>query len=156
MGTLSFARARALTLSSAQFQPMRSYFDHEKLKVYQSAIGFITWSTDLLIHVEARAAVKDQLDRASTSVPLNIAEGNGKFAIRDRCRFLDFARGSALECAACLDVLIAKKLLEEKAVRAGKEQLLEIVSMLVGLINSLSARIQEDAPSYLGSEQEHE
>ena len=135
---------------------MRSYFDHEKLRVYQSAIGFVTWSTDLLIHVEARAAVKDQLDRASTSVPLNIAEGNGKFAIRDRCRFLDFARGSALECAACLDGLVAKKLLEEKAVRAGKEQLLEIVSMLVGLINSLSARIQEDAPSYLGSEQEHE
>ena len=111
---------------------MRPHFDHEKLKVYQSAIGFITWSTDLLIHVKARAAVKDQLDRASTSVPLNIAEGNGKFAIRDRCRFLDFARGSALECAACLDVLVAKKLLEEKAVRAGKEQLLEIVSMLVG------------------------
>ena len=135
---------------------MRSYFDHEKLKVYQSAIGFITWSTDLLIHVEARAAVKDQLDRASTSVPLNIAEGNGKFAIRDRCRFLDFARGSALESAACLDVLVAKRLLEEKGVRAGKEQLLEIVSMLMGLINSLSARIQEDAPSYLASEQEHE
>jgi four helix bundle protein len=156
VSTLSFAPALALTLSRAQSQPMRSYFDHEKLKVYQSAIRFITWSTDLLIHVEARAAVKDQLDRASTSVPLNIAEGNGKFAIRDRCRFLDFARSSALECAACLDVLIAKKLLEEKAVRAGKEQLLEIVSMLVGLINSLSARIQEDAPSYLGSEQEHE
>jgi len=75
---------------------MRSYFDHEKLKVYQSAIGFITWSTNLLIHVEAKAAVKDQLNRASTSIPLNIAEGNGKFAIRDRCRYLDFARGSAL------------------------------------------------------------
>jgi hypothetical protein len=72
VGTLSFARALALTLSRAQFQPMRSYFDHEKLKVYQSAIGFITWSTDLLIHVETRAAVKDQLDRASTSVPLTV------------------------------------------------------------------------------------
>ena len=89
---------------------MRPFFDHEKLKVYQSAIGFINWSTDLLTQVNAKAAVKDQLDRASTSVPLNIAEGNGKFAIRDRCRFLDFARGSALECAACLDVLVAKKL----------------------------------------------
>jgi four helix bundle protein len=89
---------------------MRPYFDHEKLKVYQSAIGFITWSTDLLVQVSAKAAVKDQLDRASTSVALNIAEGNGKFAIRDRCRFLDFARGSALECAACLDVLVAKRL----------------------------------------------
>jgi four helix bundle protein len=135
---------------------MRPYFDHEKLKVYQSAIGFITWSTDLLAQVNAKAAVKDQLDRASTSVALNIAEGNGKFAIRDRCRFLDFARGSALECAACLDVLVAKRLLEEPAIRAGKEQLLEVVSMLIGLINSLSARIQEDAPGYAGSEQEQE
>jgi four helix bundle protein len=135
---------------------MRPYFDHEKLKVYQSAIGFVTWSTDLLVQVNAKAAVKDQLDRASTSVALNIAEGNGKFAIRDRCRFLDFARGSALECAACLDVLVAKRLLEEPAIRAGKEQLLEVVSMLIGLINSLSARIQEDAPGYAGSEQEQE
>ena len=133
---------------------MRLYFDHEKLKVYQSAIGFITWSTDLLVEVTAKAAVKDQLDRASTSVALNIAEGNGKFAIRDRCRFLDFARGSALECAACLDVLVAKRLVEEPITRHGKDQLLEIVSMLVGLISSLNARIQEDAPSYATSEQE--
>jgi four helix bundle protein len=100
--------------------------------------------------------VKDQLDRASTSVPLNIAEGNGKFAIRDRCRFLDFARGSALECAAFLDVFVAKRLVEPEKVRAGKEQLLEIVSMLIGLTNSLSARIQEDAPSYAISEREQE
>src|SRR5688572_6117245 len=100
---------------------MRPSFDHEKLKVYQAAIAFITWSTDLLTQVEAKAAVKDQLDRASTSVPLNIAEGNGKFATRDRCRFLDFARGPALECAACLDVFVAKRLVEPEKVRAGKE-----------------------------------
>lgn len=135
---------------------MRSSFDHEKLKVYQSAIAFVAWSTTLLGPVQTKAAVKDQLDRASTSVALNIAEGNGKFAIRDRCRFLDFARGSALECAACLDVLVAKSLLEKNAVAAGKDQLLEIVSMLMGLMNSLNARIQEDAPSYLSPEQEHE
>jgi four helix bundle protein len=133
---------------------MRPYFDHEKLKVYQSAIGFVTWSTDLLVQVNGKAAVKDQLDRASTSVALNIAEGNGKFAIKDRCRFLDFGRGSALECAACLDVLVAKSLIEAETVRFGKEQLLEVVSMLLGLINSLGARIQEDAPGYPMPEQE--
>ena len=133
---------------------MRPHFDHEKLKVYQSAIGFVTWSTDLIAAVKAKAAVKDQLDRASTSVALNIAEGNGKFALRDRCRFLDFARGSALECAACLDVLVAKRLIEAETIRLGKEQLLEVVSMLVGLINSLNARIQEDAPGYARLEQE--
>ena len=135
---------------------MRPQFDHEKLKVYQSAIRFITWSTDLLIQVSTKAAVKDQLDRASTSVALNIAEGNGKFAIRDRCRFLDFARGSALECAACLDVLVAKRLLDFEVIQAGKQELLEIVSMLMGLTNSLNARIQEDGPGYWGEEQEQE
>jgi four helix bundle protein len=135
---------------------MRPYFDHEKLKVYQSAIRFVTWSTDFLAGINAKAAAKDQLDRASTSVPLNIAEGNGKFAIRDRCRFLDIARGSALECAACLDVLVAKRLAEEETIQPGKDQLFEIVSMLVGLTNSLTARIGEEAPAYGGSGQEQE
>ncbi len=132
-------------------------FDHEKLNVYQASIKFIAWATELISKVKGKAAVKDQLDRASTSIPLNIAEGNGKFAIRDRCRFLDFARGSALECAACLDVLVAKRLIEQAEIVSGKEQLFEIVSMLIGLINSLTSRIGEEPGTYLGSsEQEQE
>ena len=59
-------------------------------------------------------AVRGQLDRASTSIPLNIAEGNGKYTALDRCKFFDTARGSALGCAACLDVLVAKKSLAQK------------------------------------------
>jgi four helix bundle protein len=138
---------------------MKPRFDHEKLNVYQASIKFVTWATELASRVEGKAAVKDQLDRASTSIPLNIAEGNGKFSIRDRCRFLDFARGSTLECAACLDVLVAKHLTDATAVASGKEQLLEIVSMLMGLIKSLSSRIGEEPGVYLGSgeyEQEQE
>jgi len=135
---------------------MNPRFDHEKLNVYQASLTFITWATELISKVDVKGAVKDQLDRASTSVPLNIAEGNGKFAIKDRCRFLDFARGSALECAACLDVLVAKKLSEEAVVRAGKEQLFEIVSMLMGLISSLTARIGEEEGTYSFSEKEEQ
>ena len=130
-------------------------FDHEKLNVYQASIKFVTWATELISKVESKAAVKDQLDRASTSIPLNIAEGNGKFAIRDRCRFLDFARGSTLECAACLDVLVAKGLLKEEAVQTGKQLLLEIACMLIGLINSLMTRLREEPGDYIDfSEQE--
>ncbi|PYI97100.1 MAG: four helix bundle protein [Verrucomicrobia bacterium] len=135
---------------------MKARFDHEKLNVYQASLTFITWATELISKVDAKAAVKDQLDRASTSVPLNIAEGNGKFAIKDRCRFLDFARGSALECAACLDVLVAKKLSDETAVWPGKEQLIEIVSMLMGLINSLTARVGEESGTYSFSEKDEQ
>ncbi len=103
-------------------------FDHEKLTVYQAAIKFVAWSSDVLVNVPKGLAVHNQLDRAATSIPLNIAEGNGKFTSTDRCRYLDIARGSALECAACLDVLVEE----------GKSVLIEIVSMLVGLIRANS------------------
>ncbi len=114
-------------------------FDHEKLNVYQSAITFVVWSSDLLIDIRKSMAVHNQLDRAATSIPLNIAEGNGKHTSADRCRFFDTARGSALECAACLDVLVAKTVINESTAIEGKGLLLEIVSMLVGLIRSNSA-----------------
>jgi four helix bundle protein len=83
-------------------------------------------------------SVRDQLDRASTSIPLNIAEGNGKFTQPDRCRFFDNARGSTLECAAALDVLVAKSLCSADDILPGKERLRAAVSMLVGLIRANS------------------
>ena|ERR1700722_15764694 len=95
---------------------MKIYFDHEKLDVYNDSIVFCGWAGEFLAGISAKAAVKDQLDRASTSIPLNIAEGNGKFSARDRARFLEIARGSALECAACLDVLLVRKLAAEEHV----------------------------------------
>ncbi len=54
---------------------MKTYFDHEKLDVYQRSIAFCGWVGELLSDITGKAAAKDQLDRASTSLPLNIAEG---------------------------------------------------------------------------------
>jgi four helix bundle protein len=121
------------------------WFDHERLDVYRESIGFIAWLSTLL---EGRARigdVKDQLDRASTSIPLNIAEGNGKYSPKDRCRFFDIAHGSALECAAGLDVLVAKAKLTPDQIRPGKEVLQKIVRMLIGLIKRHSSRDYEKA-----------
>ena len=113
-------------------------FDHEKLVVYQRAIHFAGWTEAALTHLPKTLAVHNQLDRASTSIALNIAEGNGKFTPPDRCRFFDVARGSALECAACLDVLVIKNKLTSPQASEGKAVLVEIVSMLVGLIRANS------------------
>lgn len=109
-------------------------FDHEKLRVYQQAIAFVGWCEVVFQQAPKKLAVYDQLDRASTSIPLNLAEGNGKFSKKDRCRFLDIARSSALESAACLDVLVAKHHLSIEVAEEGKKQLHSIVSMLMGLI----------------------
>ena len=128
---------------------MRTYFDHEKLAAYQLSIELVAWVTDLMENVSKSIAVYDQLDRASTSIPLNIAEGNGKFTPPDRCRYFDNARGSALECAAALDVLVAKKRATAAQVEHGKELLHRIVSTLVGLIRSNSPdRLHEEPGRY--------
>lgn len=118
-------------------------FDHEKLRVYQQSLAFVTWATDLLEEVPAQAAAKDQLDRASTSVPLNLAEGNAKWSAADRGRYLRSASGSALECAACLDVLVAKRLATPERVQEGKMLLQGVVAMLGGLMNETSSRLNE-------------
>lgn len=124
-------------------------FDHEKLKVYQKALYFIEWLSKLEIkNASKKIAVIDNLDRASTSIVLNIPEGNGKFTSKDRCRFFDISRGSALESAGCLDVLLKKGMISKDDNEEGKRILEEIVSMLVGLIKSNSDRVFEEAAEY--------
>src|SRR5215470_9390588 len=138
---------------------MKTYFDHEKLDVFQEAIAFCGWVGELLAQISAKAAAKDQLDRASTSLPLNIAEGNGKFSTVDRARFLEIARGSALECAACLDVLAVRKLVAVDRILPAKERLVRIVNMLMGMLKRFSERaefLREDEGLYaIEHEQEH-
>ncbi|MBE7503868.1 MAG: four helix bundle protein [Verrucomicrobiales bacterium] len=125
------------------------YFDHEKPVAYHRSIQFVVWAGQLLEKVASKRAVHDQLDRASTSVPLNIAEGNAKYTAPDRCRYFDTARGSALECAACLDVLVAKGQFTTDQVLEGKAILHETVSLLVGLIRSISPeRLGEEPRPY--------
>jgi four helix bundle protein len=128
---------------------MKPIFDHERLTVYKESLVFCGWVGELLDSTSAKAAVKDQLDRASTSVPLNIAEGNGKFSDKDRARYFETARGSALECAACLDVLVVRKLTSEELVIEQKERFARVVQMLMELLRRFSPHadvLREDAP----------
>jgi four helix bundle protein len=119
------------------------HFGHEKLEVYCETIRFIAWLTTILEGTARLGDVKDQLDRASISIALNLAEGNGKFACRDRRRFFDIAHGSAMECAAGLDVLVAKGKLTPTQIQPGKDHLVRIVRMLMGLIKRNSSRDYE-------------
>lgn len=143
---------------------MKTYFDHERLDVYQEAILFCGWVADLLNEIAAKAAAKDQLDRASTSIPLNIAEGNGKSSTTDRVRFLEIAGGSGLEFAACLDVLAVRKFVSAERITPAKEQLVRIVNMLMGMLKRFSTQaefLREDQGVYAieqeqDQEQEHE
>jgi four helix bundle protein len=122
-------------------------FSHEKLKVYQKSLDFIEF-TNKLLAVSNSISAHYQLDRASTSISLNIAEGTGKFTNKDKNKFYDIARGSSMESAACLDVLLKRKKINKDLNEEGKNILFEIVSMLVGLTKSISDRVYENDIEY--------
>ena len=135
-------------------------FDHEKLEVYRFELRFVSWVADLLEEVRTRAEapsgeIRNQLDRASLSALLNTAEGNSKRQAPLRAKYFDDARGSAIECAACLDALVAKKLCTNDRVSPGKPMLLSIVRMLVKLSpipigrESSDSMVREDVAEYV-------
>lgn len=123
-------------------------FDHEKLRAYQESLAFVGWAGPIIDRVPSKLSARDQLDRASTSIVLNIAEGNGKRSHPDRCRYFDIARGSTVECAACLDVLVARQVLNPTEVLEGKAILVGVVSLVTGLIARFSGEVREDAADY--------
>ena len=129
-------------------------FSHEKLNVYQRSLEFIEFVNKIKTSDKIRIDVFNQLEIASTSITLNIAEGTGKFTGRDKCRYYDIARGSAVESAACLDILTLKEMISENYKNEGKTILKEIVSMLFGLIRSNSDRTYENELEYKSSKNE--
>jgi four helix bundle protein len=151
----------ALNYNQSQKQQLHpqlksSCFDHERLEVYKQELEFIKWVTPV-IEVAAKSPsgrpreVCDQLDRASISTVLNTAEGNGKRQRQVRAKFFDDARGSGTECAACLDVLVAKGILSEDKITDGKSMLLRIVCMLSGLVDRFddsAGQLREEGVAY--------
>jgi len=111
-------------------------FDFEKLTVFQKALQAQERLADLMADPPRRTApVLDHLDRAATSVLLNIAEGSGKQAgSRDRIRFYRTALGSAKEAGACLIVLAARGTRHGPALKQAKSLFLEVVAMLYAMV----------------------
>ena len=131
---------------------MNHMFDHEKSDVYGVELEFIRWLTDFLEEVSEYPAAQrrelvDQVDRASMSALFNTAEGNGKRQGRQRAKFFDDARGSALECAAFLDAAVAKRVATNDRIQTGKEMLARVVAMLTRLVERFDPdefRVRED------------
>jgi four helix bundle protein len=119
-------------------EQMKVILGHERLEVYQLSVTFVSSVFPVIEALPSKHSIRDQLNRASTSIALNIAEGNGRYTSKDKCRFFDIAKGSALECAACIDILSQTNLIEEELRDNLKTILGRIVQMIVGLIRKTS------------------
>ena len=58
------------------------------------------------LKLQVNNTLRNQLTRASSSIALNLAEGNGRKQINDRKHFFQIAYGSLKECESILDITI--------------------------------------------------
>jgi len=105
--------------------------DHERLDVYQCALQFAALTFQMMEKLpRGHAELADQLRRATISLPLNIAEGTGKTSPKERARYYSIARGSVMECAAIVDLLVLQRLIEPRIAEQTKLLAVRVVAML--------------------------
>jgi len=113
--------------------PDSTYFYHEELDVYQVALQLVCWVDAFVASLESGARYSSQLDKHTTAIVLNVAEGNGRFSCLDHRRFIDIAYTAAMRPAATLDMIVARGLTTERKVQNGKNLLIRLVPLLLGL-----------------------
>jgi len=124
-------------------------FGHEKLKGYQKGMDFVAIRGELLAGLPRRVSACDPLDRGAESVLVNMAHASRSGSPKDRIVYLGRANGSALECAACLDVFVAKELLATRDVYPGKA--FELLRRIATMLRSLPKVAAHDASSHTSS-----
>ena len=72
--------------------------------------------------------------RAAESVVRNIAEGAGRWSAADTAKHYKIARGEAMECAASLDVLKLRKVIDSQRYEQGIRLLESVVAMLTKML----------------------
>jgi four helix bundle protein len=112
--------------------------DFERLDVYRVALEFQALASSIRLP-PGRRELRDQLHRAALSTVLNTAEGAGRVGAADKARFFAMARGSAMECAAVLDVLRAAGFAPLLVCARGRSLLVRIVQMHTRLCLRLKA-----------------
>jgi four helix bundle protein len=109
-------------------------FPHERLDAYQVGLECMRWFQGLPAGAELSSRLYRQVDKAVTSVVLNIAEGNGRYPEGDRRRFLDIAQSSAVKAAAYLD-LCERNAELETAQRQRGTGLLGRIALMAGVMS---------------------
>lgn len=108
-------------------------FDFRQFDVYRVALEFQALLPRLLPR-RGVAGLRGQLQRASSSILLNIAEGAGRFARAEKAVFYRIANGSATECAAVLDILFTRGLIPDAEYRHAHGLLIRVSQMLTRLV----------------------
>jgi len=115
--------------------------NYKELKVWAKAHSFTlnVYEISKTFPKDELYSLTNQLRRAASSIPANIAEGCGKNSQADFARFLNVALGSANEAEYFLLLSKDLKYLSENKFTELEDNINEIKAMLISLINKVRA-----------------
>lgn len=127
--------ALALASSEGAVADSEPVLEAERLRVYHVALELQCLANTLVPSVNR--VLRDQFERASLSIILNLAEGCGRVSRRQKRYHYSVARGSATECAALTDVLRMRRLSPAPDCFRARSLAIRCVQMLSKLVESL-------------------
>jgi len=105
--------------------------NHERLKSYELLLDFAKKLPDMLKCLpRGNSYLEDQIKRALSSAILNLAEGNGRWSIKDRNRFFDISLASIAEVASVIDIFLVYGYISQITGIESKNQLRHVYSLL--------------------------
>ena len=118
-----------------------TFFD---LRVYQEAKLLVRETYTLMDKFPKYElyALGDQLRRAVTSVPSNIAEGSGRFSIKEKIHFIEIAYGSLTETLCQLDIAHDLGYINDEEFTNERERIEVIGKQLSGLRSSFYKQLE--------------
>ena len=119
-------------------------FSHEDLDVYQAELQLVAWLEQISSQLACSSDLLSKLDKSTTSIVLNTAEGNGRFSGTDQVKFLGIAYKATVQSASLVDLAAADGCSADPSlVEEGRDLLRRIAAML----RSLSKAVGDDTSS---------
>lgn len=115
-------------------------FYFRQLRVYSNSKELVKYVYTLLqkFPVEEKIALCSQIRRAVTSVPINIAEGFGRFSSKEKTRFIEISFGSLTEISCELEISFELGYITKEEYEEAERQIIIISKQLSNLHKSVS------------------
>ena len=125
---------------------MQDFF-YRKLKVYQDAMILLEdiYNLTKKFPQQELYGLTNQIQRAAISIPSNIAEGMGRFSIKDRIRFIDISNGSLMEVMCQLEIAHRLGYISAEELQIQDTQIATIAKMILGLRKNLENKLNNNS-----------
>ena len=115
-------------------------FPFEQLQAYQVALDWVEDVDGFCSRAGLTRSFVDQFHRAALSIPLNLAEGNGRWHAAEKRQFFWIARGSVFECVPLLELLRRKDLVSGDEFDRARDRLDHLGRMLTKLVQAYESK----------------